>query len=155
VSDGEPRRAATIAGAVALVVALVAGIASIQLLVDHSYRVAATRLVAAAVLLLAVTRIRAFVRSAVEWPSAWEDRAGETAWAPPTHGQFEHFHDEIKFSAKSQRYFDHVLWPRLNALASEGTDPPARLDKPPGRRFGRGPSLAALGALLDAVERRR
>jgi hypothetical protein len=48
-----------------------------------------------------------------------------------------------------------VLWPRLNALASDGTDPPARLDKPPGRRFGRGPSPAALGALLDAVERRR
>jgi hypothetical protein len=155
VSDAEPRRAATIAGAVALVVLLVAGIASIQFLVDPSYRVAAIRLVAAAVLLLAVTRIRAFVRSAVEWPSAWEERTGETAWAPPTHGPFEHFHDEIKFSARSQRYFDHVLWPKLNALASEATDPPARLAKPAGRRFGRGPSLAALGTLLDALERRR
>jgi hypothetical protein len=155
VSDGEPSRAATIAGALALVVALVVGIASIQVLVDHSYRVAAIRLVAAAVLLLAVMRIRAFVRSAVEWPSAWEDRAVETAWAPPTHGHFEHFRDEIRFSVRSQRYFDHVLWPRLSALASEATDPPVRLDKPAGRRFGRGPSLAALGALLDALERRR
>ena len=154
-SDGEPRRAATIAGAVALAVALVAGIASIQLMVDHSYRVAAIRLVAAAVLLLAVTRIRAFVRAAVERPSAWEDRAGETAWAPATHGQFEHFHDEIKFSARSQRYFDHVLWPRLNALAREATDPPARLDRPAGRRFGRGPSLAALRSLVESLEGRR
>ena len=154
-SDAEPRRAATIAGAVALAVALVVGIASIQFLVDQSYRVAAIRLVAAAVLLLAVTRIRAFVRSTVERPSAWEDRAGETAWAPPTHGQFEHFHDEIRFSARSQRYFEHVLWPRLNALASETTNPSAGLDKPAGRPFGRGPSLAALGALLDALERRR
>jgi hypothetical protein len=140
---------------VALAVVLVVGIASIHFLVDQSYRVAAIRLVAAAVLLLAVTRIRAFARSAVEWPTAWEDRAGETAWAPPTHGQFEHFHDEIRFSARSQRYFDHVLWPRLNALASEATNPPAGLDKPAGRRFGRGPSLAALGALVDALERRR
>ena len=154
-SDAEPRRAATIAGAVALAVALVVGIATIQYLVDQSYRVAAIRLVAAAVLLLVVTRIRAFVRSAVEWPSAWEDRAGNAAWTPPTHGQFEHFHDEIRFSARSQRYFEHVLWPRLNAHASNTTTPPAGLDKPAGRRFGRGPSLAALGALLDALERRR
>jgi hypothetical protein len=155
VSDGEPRRAATIAGGVALAVALVAGIASIQFLVDHSYRIAAIRLVAAAVLLLAVTRIRAFVRAAVDWPSAWEDHAGETAWAPPTHSQFEHFHDEIKFSARSQRYFDHVLWPRLNALASQAIDPPARLDRPAGRRFGRGPSLAALRSLVESLEGRR
>jgi hypothetical protein len=155
VSAGEPGRAVTIAGTVALVGALVAGIASIQLLVDHSYRSAAIRLVAAAVLLVAVSRIRAFVRAAVESPAAWEERAGETSWAPPTHGQFEHFHDEIRFSARSQRYFDHVLWPRLNALASESTKPSARLDRPAGRRFGRGPSLAALRALLAKVEGRR
>lgn len=154
-SDGEPRRAATIVGALALVGAMTAGIAAIQLLVDQSYRGAAIRLVAAVVLLLAIGRIRAFVRSAVEWPSAWEDRAGEPAWAPPAHGQFEHFHDEIRFSARSQRYFDHVLWPRLNELASEATDSPTRLARPEGRRFGRGPSLTALGALLDALEKRR
>ena len=154
-SDGEPRRAGTIVGALALVGAMVAGIAAIQLLVDQSYRVAAIRLVAAVVLLLAIGRIRAFVRSAVEWPSAWEDRTSEPAWAPPAHGQFEHFHDEIRFSARSQRYFDHVLWPRLNELASEAPDSPARLERPAGRRFGRGPSLAALRALLDALEKRR
>jgi len=153
--DGEPRRAGTIVGALALAGAMVAGIAAIQLLVDQSYRGAAIRLVAAVVLLLAIGRIRAFVRSAVEWPSAWEDRAGEPAWAPPAHGQFEHFHDEIRFSARSERYFDHVLWPRLNELASEAIDSPARLVRPAGRRFGRGPSLAALRALLDALERRR
>ena len=78
-SDGEPRRAATIVGALALAGAMAAGIAAIQLLVDQSYRGAAIRLVAAVVLLLAIGRIRAFVRSAVEWPSAWEERAGETA----------------------------------------------------------------------------
>ena len=154
-SDGEPRRAATIVGALGLAGAMVAGIAAIQLLVDQSYRGAAIRLVAAVVLLLAISRIRAFVRSAVEWPSAWEDRAGEPVWAPPAHGQLEHFHDEIRFSARSQRYFDHVLWPRLNELASEATDSSVQLERPAGRRFGRGPSLAALRALLDALEKRR
>ena len=93
---GEPGRAATIAGTLTLVAALVAGIASIELLVDHSYRAAAIRLVAAAVLLVAVSRIRAFVRAAVEWPSAWEERAGETGWAPPPHGQFEHTRRNMK-----------------------------------------------------------
>ena len=62
-SDGEARRAAAIAGAVALVVAMAAGIAAIQYMVDQSYRGAAIRLVAAFILLIAVTRIRAFIRS--------------------------------------------------------------------------------------------
>jgi len=48
-----------------------------------------------------------------------------------------------------------VLWPRLNELASEATDSPARLERPAGRRLGRGPSLATLGVLLDALEKRR
>ena len=150
---GEPGRAATIAGTLTLVAALVAGIASIELLVDHSYRAAAIRLVAAAVLLVAVSRIRAFVRAAVEWPSAWEERAGETGWAPPTHGQFEHFHDEITFSTRSHSYFEHMLWPRLVALARGGTGPSGGLEKPPGRRLGRGPSLEALARLVASLER--
>ena len=151
----DPSRAVALAGALALVIVLVVGIASTQFLVDPSYRPAATRLVATAILLVAVTRIRVFVRAAIESPSAWEERAGEARWAPPTHGPFEHFHDEIRFSARSQRYFDNVLWPRLCALASAANQPAVRLDRPAGRRFGRGPSLAALRALVASLEGRR
>lgn len=150
-----PSRAAVLAGFLALAVALVVGILIIQFLVDQPYTHAAVRLVAAAVLVVAVSRIRAVVSALVERPSAWEERAGEARWTPSPHSHFEHFHDEIRFGARSRRYFDHVLWPRLCALAREGTEPAAPLERPPGRRFGRGPSLEALRALIASLERRR
>jgi hypothetical protein len=153
-SSDEPGRAVAIFGALVLAVALVAGIVAIQFLVDEPYRNAAIRLVAAAVLLVTLFRIRAFVRGSIERPSAWDERAAEARWAQSPQQQFEHFHDEIRFSARNQRYFDHVLWPRLCALAREGTERPAELDPPRRRRFGRGPSLAALRALVSSVERR-
>lgn len=150
-----PNRVAAVAGALALAVALVVGILVIQFLVDQPYKHAAVRLVAAAVLVVAVSRIRGVVSALVERPSAWEERADEARWTPSPHSHFEHFHDEIRFGVRSQRYFDHVLWPRLCALAREGTEPAAPLDRPAGRGFGRGPSLAALGALIASLERRR
>ena len=73
----------------------------VQFLVDQPYRQAAIRLVAASVLLLAVIRIRAFVRASIERPSAWDaERAGESRWVPPSsmNVQFEHFHDEIRLA---------------------------------------------------------
>ena len=157
-SSHEPNRGVALAGALVLVIVLVAGIGLIQFLVDQPYRQAAIRLVAAAVLLVAVIRIRAFVRASIERPSAWDaERAGESRWVPPSsmNVQFEHFHDEIRFSTKRQRYFEHVLWPRLCALAREGPRPAAARDMPPGRRFGRGPSHEVLRELIASLERRR
>jgi len=152
----EPRRAAALAGALLVVVVLVAGIALIEFLVTETYRPGALRLVAALVLLLIVVRIRTLVGASIERPPAWGG-ARAAGWAAPTfdHTQFEHFHDEIRFSARSQRYFDHVLWPRLATLSRAGAELTMGLDKPPGRRFGRGPSLEALRRLLAALERRR
>jgi hypothetical protein len=153
----EPRRVAALVGALALAGALVIAVTLIELLVDTAYRSAAIRLVAALALLVAVARIRAFVAASIA-DAAWDARRPPaTGWAPPsfTHTAFEHFHDEIRFSARSQRYFEHVLWPRLATLARAGAAPATPLEKPPGRSFGRGPSLAALRALVDALERRR
>ncbi len=111
-SAHEPERGAALAAAILLVIVLVAGIVLIQFLVDQPYRQAAIRLVAASVLLVAVFRVRAFVRASTERPPAWDaERAGEARWA--------------------------------------------RLDRPPGRRFGRGPSLEALRVLIASLERRR
>jgi len=157
-SSHEPKWGAVLAAALLLVIALVTGIVLIQFLVDQPYRPAAIRLIAASVLLVAVFRVRAFVRASTERPPAWgAERAGEARWAPASsaHTQFEHFHDEIRFSARSQRYFEHVLWPRLCELARVGGEPAAWLDRPPGRRFGRGPSLEALRILIASLERRR
>src|SRR2546427_13263209 len=77
-SSHEPNRGGALAGALVLVIVLVAGIGLIQFLVDQPYRQAAIRLVAAAVLPVAVVPLRAFVRAAVARPSAGDAvRAGE------------------------------------------------------------------------------
>jgi len=153
----EPRRRAGLAGALVVFAALVAGISLIEFFVAQPYRQAAMRLVAAVVLLMAVSRIRTVVRASIDRPTAWGvDGTGETGSdrhsADP---RFARFHEEIQFSARSQSYFEHLLWPRLVALARTATVTPGGLDKPPGRRLGRGPSIAALARLIASLEGRR
>jgi hypothetical protein len=153
----QPRRVAAVIGALALGGAVVVAVTLIELLVDPAYRSGTIRLVAALALLVAVARVRASVAASIP-DATWDARRPSAlGWAPPSfnHTAFEHFHDEIRFSARSQRYFDHVLWPRLQTLARAGAAPATLLEKPPGRSFGRGPSLAALRALVAALERRR
>lgn len=153
----EPKGGAGLAGALVLVAALVAGIALIEWLVSQTYRQAAMRLVAATVLLLAVFRIRALVRTCIGRPAAWGgDGAGGDAWsARASDSRFERLHEEIRFSARSQPYFEHLLWPRLVAFARGARGSTGGLDKPPGRRLGRGPSLEAIARLIASLEGRR
>jgi len=150
----EPSRVAAVAGVVVVVAALVTAVSLIEFLVASPYRAAATRLVGAAVLAIAVLRVRTVIGALIERPSRWGGAA--PALLPHVSDtRFERYHEEIKFSARSQSYFDHMLWPKLVALSrAEGASPKA-LDKPPGRSFGRGPSLAALGRLLASLEPRR
>jgi hypothetical protein len=68
----------------------------------------------------------------------------------PEPGVPHHFLDlisDVRTALRSRRYFDEVMWPRLATLTT------APLPRPPARR-GRGPSRAALRALLDAIETR-
>jgi len=69
--------------------------------------------------------------------------------------RFARFHDEIRSSARSQSYFEHLLWPRLVTLAQSAGVAADALAKPRGRSFGRGPSIAELTRLIAALERRR
>jgi len=153
----EPGRRAGPAGALVVLGVLVPGICLIEFFVAQPYRPAAIRLVAAVVLLMAVSRIRAIVRASIGRPTAWGvDGAGETTPDPRSADpRFARFHEEIRFSARSQSYFEHLLWPRLVALARATTVSPGGLDKPSGRRLGRGPSIAALALLIAALEGRR
>ncbi|PYN76227.1 MAG: hypothetical protein DMD96_26235 [Candidatus Rokuibacteriota bacterium] len=147
----ESIRWAGLAGALALLAALVAAVVLIEVLVAPSLRQPATRVVGAVVLLLAVFRIRAVVRASIERPTAWGvDDAGHPRAPDP---RLSRFHDEITFSTRSHSYFEHMLWPRLVALARGGTGPSGGLEKPPGRRLGRGPSLEALARLVASLER--
>ena len=61
---------------------------------------------------------------------------------------------EVRFGARSQRYFDLVFWPRLVGLAKLGSGERA-LVKPDGRSFGRGPAVEALADVVSAIEARR
>jgi hypothetical protein len=66
--------------------------------------------------------------------------------------RFQRFRDEIRFSVRSHSYFEHLLWPRLGALARGRGSSPAGLERPAARRFGLGPSVAALGRLIALLE---
>ena len=152
----EPGRGAGVAAAVVVMAALVAGISLIEFFVAQAYRETAMRLLAALVLLVAVSPVRAIVRACTERRAPWG--VGDAgAGAPETRAQdsrFARFHDEIRSSARSQSYFEHLLWPRLVALArARGGSPEA--EKPSGRRFGRGPSVTALARLIGSLETRR
>lgn len=134
---------------------LFAGLVAIELLVDVPSRKAATQLAAAVVLGLAILKIRTLVRLRLERQAGSAfDAATERGSAEGfDHTRFHQLHDDVRFAAKSQRHFDLVVWPRLVRLAATAAGPP--LPKPPGRSFGRGPSLEALAALVAVIEARR
>jgi hypothetical protein len=150
----EPSRGTGVVAAVIVLVALAGGISLAEFFVAPAYRETAVRLLAAVVLLVAVSPVRAIVRASTERPAPWgEGDAGPDARAQDP--RFARFHDEIKSSARSQSYFEHLLWPKLVALARAGGASADTLEKPPGRRFGRGPSVGALARLIASLEARR
>ncbi len=152
----EPRRGRGLVATVVVFAALGAAIALTEVFVAQAYRPTAIRFFAALVLLSAVSRVREIVRASVERRPAWgTDETGQF-WSDrrATDARAARFHDEIRFSARSQSYFEHLLWPRLVALA-RGRGGSPDLEKPAGRRFGRGPSVAALSRVVASLEARR
>jgi hypothetical protein len=153
----EPGRGAGIVAVIMVLIALGAGIALTELFVAQGYRPAAMGLIAAVVLLVAVSRVRALVQAGIERRPAW---GADPAWEPwsewrAADSRLARVHDEIRSSARSQSYFEHLLWPRLVALARARGVSPESFAKPPGRRFGRGPSTAALARLIAILEASR
>ena len=151
----EPSRAGGLVAAVGTLVALGAAVALTELVVAPAYRPTAIRLVSAFVLLVALARVRAIVAAAGERRAAWGADGLGDGW-PDRHAadsRLNRFRDEIRFSMRSQSYFEHLLWPRLVALA-RGVRL-ERLEMPAGRRFGLGPSIAALTRVIASLETRR
>jgi len=153
----EPRRGAGVVAVLVVLVALGAAVSLTEIFVALPYRQTAIRLFSALILLVAVSRVRGIVLASVERRAAWGEGAFGEGWparrdADP---RLARFRDEIRFSVRSQSYFEHLLWPRLVALArARGASAPEALAKPPGRRFGLGPSLAALTRVIASLERR-
>jgi hypothetical protein len=153
----ERSRGAGLVAALVVLIALGAAISLTELFVAQEYRPTAIRLIGALVLLIAVSRVRAIVQDSVERRPAWGvDETGEGgSHGRATDARWTRFDDEIRFSTRSQSYFEHLLWPRLVALARSRSASPDTLEKPPRRTFGRGPSLAALARVIASLEARR
>ncbi|PYN88789.1 MAG: hypothetical protein DMD87_09140 [Candidatus Rokuibacteriota bacterium] len=151
----EPSRGAGLVAALGVLVALGAAVSLTEFFVAPGYRQTAIRLISALVLLVALARVRPIVAAAVERRVAWGDEILD-GWADrrAADSRLARLRDEIRFSVRSQSYFEHLLWPRLVALArARGGSPEA--EKPSGRRFGRGPSVTALARLIGSLETRR
>jgi hypothetical protein len=119
--------------------------------VERSRRPLALRLAGTAIVLAGCVRVVRGLRRALEEPGpAAFDAPATPVSAPELDGRFLRLRDDLVFSARSERYFDTILWPRLRALAADGS-----LTRPAPRRGRRGPSLPALEGLIAAIERRR
>jgi hypothetical protein len=154
-SSREPGWIGLLVNGIVLAGLLFAGLLLIELFVEIPSRTMATRIATAIVLGFVALRIRTLVRLALSGQAySGFDAATEAVPLPaPDRTRFNQLHDEVRFGAKSQRYFDLVFWPRLLALAKEPAA--ASLPKPPGRSFGRGPSVETLARLVAAIEARR
>jgi hypothetical protein len=136
---------------------LVTGLALIELFVDAPFRATAAWIVAGLVLGMAALRVRGLVRRRLG-EQARSGFEAATLTGPAARLERARVHslaDEIRFSTRSQRYFDGVFWPQLCRLSEASSGAPPSLPKPPGRSFGRGPSLAALESVIAAIEARR
>ena len=137
----------------AVVVALVAlGAMPAYLALGPSWRPVAVRLVCTAVVIAGCVRALRWARGAAASPVVSPlDAPALPTVGPELDARFLALRDDVIYGARSRRYFDVILWPRLDALA--GT---AMLPRPANRRGipRRGPSLRAISEVVAEIERR-
>ena len=119
--------------------------------ISPAWRPTAVRLACAVLAALACGRVVRWARREIGAPPP---SALDAPPAPPAplalDGRFATLRDDVAASARSRRYFDVILWPRLAELADgDLAAPPAR----PGLRR-RGPSLREMERLVAEIERR-
>jgi hypothetical protein len=121
----------------------------IYVYVEPALRALVARGAAALVLGVTLLQLRRVLAEALEAAGASPLDATRVTRAPEP--QVPHHYlglmSDVRAALRSRRYFDNVMWPRLQALS---TSP---LDRPP-LRPGRGVSLAGLRRVLTALERR-
>ena len=108
--------------AVLLVLAAIPAYLGLPLL----WRPVAVRLACALIVVAGCVRVVRRVRRSIDGysPSAL-DAPPPPAPAPELDDRFLRMRDDLVFSARSRRYFDAILWPRLCRLAGAGLVPPA------------------------------
>jgi len=139
-------------GGAVIVALVVLGAMPAYLALGPSWRPVAVRLACTAAVIAGCVRALRWAREAAA-PSAVSPLDGH---APPAAGpeldaRFLALRDDVIYGARSRRYFDVILWPRLDALA--GT---AMLPRPANRRGipRRGPSMRAISEVVHEIERR-
>jgi|SRR5581483_3882733 hypothetical protein len=115
------------------------------------------RLVVGALLAVALLHVGREVRDRLrpESASPFERARRPRRPGPELAPLFLKLRDQLTFSLASQGYFEHILWPRLLALAARraGAAAPEIPRRPAWRRFlRRGPSLATLRTLITRIE---
>jgi hypothetical protein len=119
------------------------------LTLDPSWRPLAVRLACALIVVGGFLRARRWVREAMAGDAGSPIDAPRPAPpAPEMDARFMALRDDVIASARSRRYFDVVLWPRLRDLA--GGDLPCPRERR-GMRW-RGPSLSALASVIRRIE---
>ena len=137
----------TVRGAVLGGVVLLATV-PVYVYVEPAWRALVVRLAVAFVLGAILLQLRrALVDHLDRAPaSALDEARVRRGPGPGVPHRFLDLINDVRAARRSRRYFEQVLWPRLTALSS------APLEPPPPRR-GRGPSLAGLRAVLEALEK--
>jgi hypothetical protein len=151
------RRWATVAASYAVFLVLLSGVVVfVYLVVPAQNRSLVIRLAGTLVLAVVLIHLATKVRTRIEaqGPSDFERVLNAAPLAPPLGPRFAEIREELRYSARSGRYFDRVLWPYLVAVANRlpRRQFPAVLVKPAGRSFRRGPSLATLRELIAVIE---
>jgi hypothetical protein len=148
-----PRVAANYAVFLAL---LAVAVVPVHRAVEAANRPLVIRLAGALVLVVVLIHLATRLRARIEaqGPSDFEGALHPLPLAPTLDPRFAEIRDELRYSARSERYFDRVLWPQLIALADRVPRRPSPqvLVKPAGRFFRRGPALTTLRELIASIE---
>jgi hypothetical protein len=114
-----------------------------------SWRVVGVRLACAAIVMAVSVRVIRGVQRTIEASAPFALDAAPIVSPPPElDDRFLRLRDELVFSVRSRRYFDTVLWPRLEKLAGTSLTPPPQRR----RRHRNGPSRDTLERLIVEVE---
>jgi hypothetical protein len=119
----------------------------VYVFVEPPWRPLVARLAAAFVLGVGLLQLRAAVAARLAaHGSALDEARRRPAPAPAVPLRFQELMDDVRAARRSRRHFEHILGPRLSALARRP------LALPPARR-GRPPGLAAVRAAIAEAER--
>jgi hypothetical protein len=137
----------------ALVVVLGAIATAAYAVVEIENRPTVLRLVVAAFVVVVLVHLHGHLRDQLEFTQL--SSFDQARASPPSDANIApvvgRLTEQVRQSVASQRYFEKVLWPKLEQLSRElgSQEPPPRLR---GRRWrGRGPSLEAIADLMRGL----